>query len=387
MRSIERLAVSVAISVLIISPLLAGIFAEPLPTHFRTQGRLTAALDRPISASWIGSLRSLLRRLAHQSDLCILLDRRVDPDAEVKLATGERTLRAAIDEIARDAGVSLTRVGNCLVVAPPPAAARLRTLVALREREVDAGKTILLSDAISRLKTLRRTVGWADLDRPAEILVAIGRQFGLSITGIEQIPHDLWAGAVIPEATAAEAFSLVLNQFDLTFEWIDRGTGIRLVPIPRRAAIEKGYTVAGKSSQETLRILRARFEGLDAFVRERKLFVRGTIEEHDAVASALGLKKGVTGMAKRNPIVTIERQSFTLQAREVSLRNLLDELDKQGTPIRYDAGAIKKAGIDLNRKIALDFVDLPARVFFERLLGPFGLKFRITRDTVVVEPK
>ncbi len=116
-----------------------GIFSDPLPTHYRTQGRFIAALDRPISATWKGvALRSVLRRLSHEREVSILLDRRVDPDQEVEIDTGERSLRSAVDEIAHLAHQAVSRVGNCLVVAPPAAAFRLRTLVALREKELAA---------------------------------------------------------------------------------------------------------------------------------------------------------------------------------------------------------------------------------------------------------
>ncbi len=268
-----------------------AVLSDPLPSRYKTQSRFAAALERPLSGTWKGvPLRTILRRLSQECEVSILLDRRVDPDRQIDIETGERSLASAVEEIARLAHVAVSRVGNCLVVAPIPAARRLRTLVALRDRELAAGD-VGFSDRVARLRTERATIRWDDLDRPADIVQTIGRRFGLSIAGIERIPHDLWAGAVAPEATAAEALSLVLNQFDLTFEWTDHGTGVRLVPVPATIAWERSYALHGRSGGELLRTLHSKIEGVNAELRGGTLVVRGTVEQHEAVASLLGSRK------------------------------------------------------------------------------------------------
>src|SRR5271170_8205396 len=78
------------------------LFADALPAHYRTGRRFTTALEQPISGSWKGvPLRSVLRRLSHERQISILLDRRVDPDQEVQLETGDRSLRSALHELVR----------------------------------------------------------------------------------------------------------------------------------------------------------------------------------------------------------------------------------------------------------------------------------------------
>ncbi len=168
----------------------------------------------------------------------------------------------------------MTQVGNCLVVAPGIPVLRLRTLIALRDMEL--GKRSASAAGVAQLRTQRATITWEDLERPADIVARIGRQFGLSIVGLEQVPHDLWAGAAIPDATASEALSLVLNQFDLTFEWLSDEAGVRLVHVPDQVAIERTYTLHGKRVPQTLRILHSLIEGLDAQSRGNKLIVHGT---------------------------------------------------------------------------------------------------------------
>ncbi len=364
-----------------------GVFPEPLPDRYRTQARFTAALAEPIAATWKGvTLRTIVRRISLDRQICLLLDRRVDPEQVIRIDTGERPLLSAVDEIARFANLSVTPVGNCLMLAPPAAAARLRTLVALRETSLREAR------GANRARTLRATIVWKDLDRPAEILSEIARQFGLSIDGSEKIPHDMWAGGAIPDATAAEALSIVLNQFDLTFEWTSGGAGARLLPIPPAVAIERTYFLHGRPANETLRTLRSKIDGLDAEVKGGRLVVRGTVEQHEAVAQALGLARphsrtplGKSALANSAP--PLERQSFRLEAKGVGLRDLIDELRKQGVEIQYNEAELKKAGIDLDAKRSVNLPNLPAQQFFERLFAPSGIRFRIDRGVVVLQPR
>jgi hypothetical protein len=366
--------------------LSSGLFPDPLPAHYRTGRRFTSTLEQPISGSWKGlPLRSILRRLSREREISILLDRRVDADQELQIETGDRPLRSAVDEIARATRLGVTQVGNCLVVAPPTAILRLRTLVALRESEL--ARKSESSVKLARIRAQKNTITWNDLERPADIVSAIGQQFGVSIVGIEQIPHDLWAGATIPEATVVEGLSLVLNQFDLTFEWQPRESRVRLVPIPTHVAIERTYALRGRSPAQTLRELHSLIEGLDAEGRGNRIVVRGTLEQHEAVAAVVHGSTGAPRTKSKLPQLPIEKQAFMLQAGGVSLRELFGELKKQGLPIEYDAAELKKAGIDLGRKVAIDLPQLPAAEFLSRLLGPYGMTFRFERGAVVVSPK
>jgi hypothetical protein len=279
----------------------------------------------------------------------------------------------------------VTQVGNCLIVAPTIAVARLRTLIALRDMEL--GKHSASSAGAAQLRTQRATIDWEDLARPVDIVARIGRQFGLSIVGLERVPHDLWAGAAMPDATACEALSLVLNQFDLTFEWLSDQAGVRLVQVPEHVGIERAYALHGKPAPQTIRVLQSLIEGLDAQSRGNKLIVRGTLEQHEIVASVIRGTNSPLQAKSKQAALPIEKQSFLLQAGGVSLQELFVELKKQGLPLEYDAALLKKVGIDLRRKVDVDLPKLPAAEFLTRLLDPYGLTFRFERGTVVVIPK
>ncbi len=89
----------------------------------------------------------------------------------------------------------------------------------------------------------------------------------------------------------------------------------------------------------------------------------------------------------QRPATSLERQSFRLQAQGVSLRDLFEELSKQGLTIQYNAGELQKAGIDLGQKVSVDLPQLPAPQFFNRLLEPYRLTFRFEHAAVVIQPK
>ena len=55
--------------------------------------------------------------------------------------------------------------------------------------------------------------------------------------------------------------------------------------------------------------------------------------------------------------------------------------------MEYDAALLKKAGVDLRRKVDIDLPRLPAAEFLTRLLDPYKLTFRFEHGTVVVFPK
>ena len=77
------------------------------------------------------------------------------------------------------------------------------------------------------------TLQWPDLQSPQAILDNISQNYRFEIYGSEQVPWDLWAHATIPQTSVIEQLTLVLIQFDLTFQWQNEGSEVHLVPIPR----------------------------------------------------------------------------------------------------------------------------------------------------------
>lgn len=82
------------------------------------------------------------------------------------------------------------------------------------------------------------------------MLKEVADKFKIEIDGLDQRPHDLWAKTSLPQVTATEALSLLLVQFDSTFEFVsdrarhphrvDSGTSLdrAVVPGPGKLACD-----------------------------------------------------------------------------------------------------------------------------------------------------
>jgi hypothetical protein len=353
---------------------------------FVTGIRFSQQLDEPLSAAWTNlEGRYILSRLSRERNVSIVLDRRIDPTRALTIEFQNSPLRAALRQLAAARGGDLSTAGNTVYLGPPASAAPLRTLCVLRTEELakisaGLGKT--------RRQTLleRQTFAWNDLDTPREILERLAAQYKLEMHGLDQIPHDLWAGATLPETTLVEALSLVLIQFDLTWAWADRGNRLEIMALPTVVALEKSYAPAKLKPAEALRQWSAEIPGLALRAEGGKVVARGTAEQ---IADLDELVE--TGKLRREklpePPVPLGRRQFTLRIQDIPARALLKKLEASGVVFQYDADTLKAASVDLERRIKMDVDKAPADEFFRQLCDQLGLTFQIDNLTVTLTPK
>lgn len=376
---------------LLVTILLAAppevLLDQPIPV-LQTDVRFRQELERPISASWGGAeLRSLLRRITADRQVAILLDRRIDPNQELTLDVQDRTLRDALAEIASHCGAEMSVAGNVVYLGPSASAAKLRTLIELRSSELHRSSSGIAKSRQVDLAA-RKTIHWNDLDRPADVLRQISERFKVKILNSEAVPHDLWAGATLPNVTAAEALSLVLIQFDLTFEWTDAATAVRLVPMPQQVAVEKHYTPRNRSLADTLKDWQEQFPELQADIRGKELVVMATVEQHEALAESLKpTARRPSTRTTTNAPVPLRRREFTLRIERVPVSALMKKLEMSDVIFQYDPAQLTAAGIDLDQPISLDVTKAPAEKFFAAMFEPLGLAFQIDNVTVTLRPK
>jgi hypothetical protein len=241
----------------------------------------------------------------------------------------------------------------------------------------------------------KQTVQWQDLDVPVDILRRAAAQFGCEVDGLEQVPHDLWAGATLPEATIAEAVSLVLIQFDLTFAWGAGAERIEVVPIPSSVVFEKAYTPSKMSAAEAARFWASEVEGLIARVKDKKVLVQGTVEQHEALEHLLNPQRAAkTSDKKPKAPVPLERREFSLN-QSVPPRALLQELEKSGIRfvydkkplLAYDSQTLRDRKIDLETPIEIHAEKSKAPEFLHKIFDPLELTFEIDGLTVTLTSK
>ncbi len=373
---------------------IAVLAAEPFSGK-----KFDDALDQKIGRTWGGgdgdSIRQALQQLTESNHASIVLDRRIDPTQPVSLTVPTTPLRDVIAALARMVDAGNVVVGNVVYVGPVESAKKLRTLIELRNEDLaklasnaakKTDKSPWKNSSVSL--SLRRTIAWQDFDRPRDILKQVAEKWKIEIEGLDKLPHDLWAGSSLTQVTATEALSLLLVQFDSTFEFIPDRAAIRIVPIPLRVFVERSYALPPNPT-ETIRAGRERFAGAEIIVGGAKLIVQATVEQQAEIAAWLkpGGQKLVKPATDKTEKLLSERR-FTLKLENAALGDVIKTFVANGVQIKYDPMQFADAEISLDKKInKIDVKQVPAEKLFRDLFEPLGIEVAIEGETVTLRPK
>ncbi len=360
-------------------PLLSGI-------------RFRQSLSQRVSVSWSNtstdrlrqhSIRHIARRVQELWQVSILLDRRIDPSSEMEIRASNRPVHEVLGLLAEPLGGSISVVGNTVYMGPTGDARVLRTLVHLRDEELKLSVEGL--SGATRIARLGRksTVRFDDLTSPREVLAEIARRWKLEILSVDRIPHDLWAGAQWPRATATEALSLVLIQYGLTFEWTARGQGIRIVGFDRPVSLVGKYRARGGKVSRAVSLVRRELPGV-SFERagSGEVGVRGTWEDLQVARSLIERGRRPAGSVASPRYPPLSRRRFTLRVARARAADVMKQLEQTGVRFDYDSKTLKSAGVRFEQLVTLDVREVTAGVFFAKLFGPLGLSVEIDGLTV-----
>ncbi|MCC7085684.1 MAG: STN domain-containing protein [Pirellulales bacterium] len=347
--------------------------------HWLTGEPLRKALMQQAGVTWSNvPVRQSLTRFCRAQGLAFVLDRRIDPDRKVELSFDGVPLEEALKRIASRLDAAVAMVGPVVYLGPKPAAETIRTVAALRMQ--DAAKLPLAARAAwVQLRPLK----WPDATTPRDLLVTLGREYNLDIRGLDRVPHDLWAAGDLPAISLSQRLTLVLAQFDLTFEIATDGQSISLVPTPTEALLEHVYNVAG-SAQEVAIGLKQNSLLTSAEIKPigNKLFVRARQEEHEMIQELL------SGRAvKRTTVRETTEQVYTLRVI-LAVDKLLEALAKKlDFELKIDRDAIAAKGISLTQEVHVDVKNVSADKLLNTVLEPAGLTFTRRGKVVEVMPK
>ncbi len=370
----------------------AGIAKADEPIEFVSGSAFRRALEQSISASSDNdNLRGICLGIERAQRVSILLDRRLDPTCSRSLRIGGETLLGCLQRLAAESDAGATVIGNTAYLGPRGTATNLRTLVALRRSEL-FDKHSEIADSRRIALTHATTFRWNDLERPADLVGRLAGEYSLAVEGIERVPHDLWAGAVLPETTAIEGLSLVLAQFDLTFAWIDHGRGVRIEPVPQRVAIERAHLPPrGMRAAAALDRWKGEIPELEARVEDNKVVVSGTEELHEIVDR---VRRGGRANDKASSSEAAKLKPLNLHRFNGKIQNIpasavlkdLESADKGQLTFEYDRGEFKAAGIDLDKPVTLELKDAKIEDLLKATLDPLGVTFEIRDRTVKLRP-
>lgn len=355
--------------------------ARELPVY-RNALEFRTAIQQPLTATWDNvPIRDLLRSLGDSQRVSLWLDRRLDPTTTVRLSLVDQSLATGLSQIAAELNARVIPAGNVLWIAPEPAAMWVRTTMAHRDAEL-LGPQSSIPEKRQFALVNRKTIHWPPLTSPREILDQIAQRFELQIESEHPLRHDLWGAGAIPFATATEALTLVLMQYDLDFRWQDAGRSIRLVPFAAPSLLERRYQPRGRQTvAELQQQLSAAFPELAMRIDQAELVVLGRVEDHEQLDE---LQRPRTNGATPAPasVVPLRRRQFTLRVENVPIRAVMKELEKSGVVFEYSDQEFQTAGVDLNQLTSLDVKQVGADDFLKRLFTP--LPVSVTIDDVTV---
>lgn len=357
---------------------------------FLTGQTLTDALSRQMGLAWQGqSLRVGLQKLSESTEIAILLDRRIDPGQLCSLQVKNVSLRSLLGVIASEVGAEISVFDNLIYVGPSATAFRLRTLVELASDSLlpDRNATGVSGKTKRGLELMaREDFAWDDLTTPRTLLLDIGSRYGLQIDSVEVVPHDLWAAADLPSASAAQVLMLVLAQFNLSFEWAEDRSRIRIVPVPDAPRLSRQFTIRAGAAAEMKSKLEALSPAVAYRVSSRRVAVEGTVEQIEQVERLLYPERfrPRNGEAPRGPKVV----TFSFSVARAPLVAFMKTLEQQsGFTFDYDEDELKAADVRLDEPIELGAKALTAEELFQSMFEPNGVQFEIDGTTVRLSPK
>jgi hypothetical protein len=323
--------------------------------------------------------RETLDNLATTQRVACWLDRRIDPSSPVTLQLQQTPLLLVFEAIAGQLDAACGRLGDTLLIGRSEEIDPLLTQAERLSNQLKMDRSV---PAARRLELTRgRAVSWSDLDRPADILQSAAKLWGLTITNVDAVPHDLWAAGSIAGVDASEALSLVLGQFDLSFEWGPEVKSITIMPMPQGITVERGHRPKSLSSTEAEAAIQTVSPEAVVSQRGTSLLVTATVLQHDAIARRLG--EVDLPAAVKTTSVPLARRKFTeVKILRKPAGEVLQALIAQRLPLKYDAAALTADGVDLTKLITLEFEQVTAEDLIAAVCTQAGLTYTIEGETV-----
>lgn len=300
---------------------------------------LHSALSQKVTVVWSNiPVRQALEGLCKSQKVAILLDRRIDPDRKIEFSLDDLPLSDGFQQIASRLGVGTTLLGAVAYFGPVATAGRLPAVAALRRQDVEK-----LPPASRARWTQPHPWKWDDLAAPRDLSTALAQEAGVTVRNPELVPADLWAHADLPPLTLPERLTLLLAQFDLTYELSADGKSLRLIPIPENLPQQS--------------------------------------------VAELPIEKSAAEKPGHRVVVGEARKVYSLQV-ELPVGQLLKSLGpRMGLEIRVDQAAVAAAGKSLDTKVKLDVKDVGDDELLHAVLDPAGLTFTRQQNVVDVQPK
>jgi len=198
----------------------------------------TEPRGQPIHASWTAlPLRDVADQLTRISGVAVVVDRRVDSTTRITYEANGQPFDAVACRIADHARADVAMLDAMVRIAPAAAAAMSEAAEGKSRAERRA-----LPAAQRRVLDTTAAWTWPAGARPRDLVAAAAAGAGVTITGIEAIPHDHFPAGALPPLSLAARLDAILAHFDRRVSWtagrdegMPRGRIVPLEPAPADA--------------------------------------------------------------------------------------------------------------------------------------------------------
>lgn len=341
--------------------------------------QLQDALNHRRSLTLAGTpLRQAVTELQANTGIAILLDRRIDPTTTVDVKTDYVTTADVLTALAKaipSASVSLT--DHFVLIGPAAAAGRLRTLLEIQRQKIQNLKRRTDPDVFAAA-TQPMQVSWEFLAEPRELLIYQTSTADIKILNPELVPHDLWAKATLPRLPLTDFATLLLSQYDLTFE-LSEDQQLTIVPITDTVTLEQRHRVPAREKDNVIRRWKSAFPNLNITWKGSTAVVSATVETHERLKQLIREKPNTVVAA-----AAIRDRRFTMKAPAgTAIGTLIVTLRQSGVPVRIEGKTDTELAPLLRQTVQFDLTDSPAAEFFPEIFRDWGANVTVT-DTEVV---
>ncbi len=354
------------------SPLLAQA-----PTDWRTEADLDKQLESTFDLTWEDvPLREGLMRLGKTQRVAIFLDRRINPDRPISMTFTNERLELALQRIAAELRLGMSRVGDVIYFGPEETARRLPTVAQLQSQ---FAKSSGIPEALKLLD--QKKYSWPKLTTPHEILISVAEDHGMTWNNLDEvIKHDLWPAADFPAMRTTEYLSLVLAGYHASYRFDKQADGIKLqlVPIPEDLSLTRIYPYSGSHDEAIKKIQELFPEAKVQSDGKRQLAVTGSQQIQDQVAKLL------RGGTARNTVVMPGEKRYTLKVEQLPLGPVLDALEKQlGKEFDVPEGMEE----ELKQRISFDVNAVDLASLLEAIFQETEFAYQVEESKIVIRKK
>ena len=337
-----------------------------------TEARLEQVLAEvdPLSLSE-GRIKDGIQTLQEVYKVCIFLDRTVDPNQRISIKTPPLPLRDRIQQLAESANLGCAILDWGIYLGPPEISSTLATLTELQKKQIREGDR-----TTARRLLTERPWAWKQPSEPRQILKNLAKEFRVTAEGVDQLPHDLWAGRTMPDMDFPSALTLTLAGFRSSYQWKPGGNSIQVIAYPRNISLTETYRL--KTSQSPpIEVWKKEFPMARLRIDGRLLAVDGPSEIHKQV------RDWISGKPARPRQPTDGAKALTLKIKSATLKQATDYL---GTQLGLEFEFSEKASEKLEERIAIDVTDVSLEELLQEVLKPLALTFEIKDQRVSIQP-